>query len=191
MKELIQAGQGEALRPFRGRRARRFAARTPSSRSPRSRANTRCGGGSPEQEVLPTLEELGIGFVPYSPLGKGFLTGRSTKTRHSTAPISATSSLALRRRLGKRIRPWSICSARSPSGRRRHLLRSRSPGCLPRSRGSFPSRARRSCSAWKKTSEQSQSSLRPTISVRSIAPPQRSQLQGARYPEDLEQLTGR
>jgi pyridoxine 4-dehydrogenase len=30
----------------------------------------------PEQEVLPTLEELGIGFVPFSPLGKGFLTGR-------------------------------------------------------------------------------------------------------------------
>ncbi|SEH86986.1 aldo/keto reductase [Tardiphaga sp. OK245] len=30
---------------------------------------------SPEKEVLPTLEELGIGFVPYSPLGKGFLTG--------------------------------------------------------------------------------------------------------------------
>src|SRR5258708_14544845 len=30
----------------------------------------------PEAEVLPTLEELGIGFVPYSPLGKGFLTGK-------------------------------------------------------------------------------------------------------------------
>ncbi|HEY9608755.1 aldo/keto reductase, partial [Allocoleopsis sp.] len=30
----------------------------------------------PEQEVLPTLEELGIGLVPYSPLGKGFLTGK-------------------------------------------------------------------------------------------------------------------
>src|SRR5262249_52172532 len=29
----------------------------------------------PEQEVLPALEELGIGFVPFSPLGKGFLTG--------------------------------------------------------------------------------------------------------------------
>jgi aryl-alcohol dehydrogenase-like predicted oxidoreductase len=29
----------------------------------------------PEKEVLPTLEELGIGFVPFSPLGKGFLTG--------------------------------------------------------------------------------------------------------------------
>jgi aryl-alcohol dehydrogenase-like predicted oxidoreductase len=31
---------------------------------------------SPETEVLPTLEELGIGFVPFSPLGKGFLTGK-------------------------------------------------------------------------------------------------------------------
>jgi aryl-alcohol dehydrogenase-like predicted oxidoreductase len=30
----------------------------------------------PEEEVLPALEELGIGFVPYSPLGKGFLTGK-------------------------------------------------------------------------------------------------------------------
>ena len=31
---------------------------------------------NPEKEILPTLEELGIGFVPYSPLGKGFLTGK-------------------------------------------------------------------------------------------------------------------
>src|SRR5579864_5377158 len=31
---------------------------------------------NPEKEVLPALEELGIGFVPYSPLGKGFLTGK-------------------------------------------------------------------------------------------------------------------
>src|SRR5262249_1844434 len=30
----------------------------------------------PEEAVLPTLEELGIGFVPFSPLGKGFLTGK-------------------------------------------------------------------------------------------------------------------
>jgi aryl-alcohol dehydrogenase-like predicted oxidoreductase len=34
----------------------------------------------PEAEVLPTLEELGIGFVPYSPLGKGFLTGKISET---------------------------------------------------------------------------------------------------------------
>jgi len=34
----------------------------------------------PESEILPTLEELGIGFVPFSPLGAGFLTGRIDET---------------------------------------------------------------------------------------------------------------
>jgi aryl-alcohol dehydrogenase-like predicted oxidoreductase len=34
----------------------------------------------PERETLPTLEELGIGFVPFSPLGKGFLTGKIDET---------------------------------------------------------------------------------------------------------------
>ena len=34
----------------------------------------------PEREILPTLEELGIGFVPFSPLGKGFLTGAITES---------------------------------------------------------------------------------------------------------------
>ena len=40
----------------------------------------------PEQEVIPTLEELGIGFVPFSPLGKGFLTGKINEntTFHKT-----------------------------------------------------------------------------------------------------------
>src|SRR3954462_11650208 len=33
----------------------------------------------PEREIIPTLEELGIGFVPFSPLGKGFLTGAISK----------------------------------------------------------------------------------------------------------------
>src|SRR6185369_13659802 len=34
----------------------------------------------PEEAVLPACEELGIGFVPFSPLGKGFLTGKITDT---------------------------------------------------------------------------------------------------------------
>ena len=39
----------------------------------------------PEQEIIPTLEELGIGFVPFSPLGKGFLTGAiSENTKFET-----------------------------------------------------------------------------------------------------------
>ena len=36
----------------------------------------------PEDEILPTLEELGIGFIPFSPLGKGFLTGAITESTH-------------------------------------------------------------------------------------------------------------
>lgn len=60
----------------------------------------------PEQEILPTLEELGIGFVPFSPLGKGFLTGaikegttfgsddfRSTVPRFSPEALKANQAL--------------------------------------------------------------------------------------------------
>jgi aryl-alcohol dehydrogenase-like predicted oxidoreductase len=36
----------------------------------------------PEAKVIPTLEELGIGFVPFSPLGKGFLTGKISENTH-------------------------------------------------------------------------------------------------------------
>jgi len=45
----------------------------------------------PEPEILPTLEELGIGFVPYSPLGKGFLTGKiSTDTKFDSTDFRRT-----------------------------------------------------------------------------------------------------
>ncbi len=39
----------------------------------------------PEEAILPTLEELGIGFVPFSPLGKGFLTGKIDETTEFTS----------------------------------------------------------------------------------------------------------
>ena len=45
----------------------------------------------PEPEVLPTLAELGIGFVPFSPLGKGFLTGTvSTETTFTAGDVRGT-----------------------------------------------------------------------------------------------------
>ena len=45
----------------------------------------------PEEEILPSLEELGIGFVPFSPLGKGFLTGAiSDKTEFDTTDFRNT-----------------------------------------------------------------------------------------------------
>jgi aryl-alcohol dehydrogenase-like predicted oxidoreductase len=44
----------------------------------------------PEQSVMPTLEELGIGFVPFSPLGKGFLTGKiDASTQFDSADFRA------------------------------------------------------------------------------------------------------
>jgi aryl-alcohol dehydrogenase-like predicted oxidoreductase len=59
---------------------------------------------TPEKEVIPTLEELGIGFVPYSPLGKGFLTGKIDENATSTSPTSAAPCLASHQRLSKQIR---------------------------------------------------------------------------------------
>ena len=45
----------------------------------------------PEAEVIPTLEELGIGFVPYSPLGKGFLTGKmDANTKFANSDFRST-----------------------------------------------------------------------------------------------------
>src|SRR4029078_5561854 len=44
------------------------------------------GWREPEREVLPALAELGIGFVPFSPLGKGFLTGKIAETTPSDSP---------------------------------------------------------------------------------------------------------
>ena len=45
----------------------------------------------PEETVLPTLEELGIGFVPFSPLGKGFLTGKiDPNTRFDSTDFRST-----------------------------------------------------------------------------------------------------
>ena len=72
----------------------------------------------PEAEVMPTLEELGIGFVPFSPLGKGFLTGKISDDTKFDKAISATSSLASRQRTGRRTRRWWIWSADSRSRRK-------------------------------------------------------------------------
>src|ERR1700726_2832234 len=45
----------------------------------------------PEKEVIPTLEELGIGFVPFSPLGRGFLTGKvDENTRFDSSDLRST-----------------------------------------------------------------------------------------------------
>ena len=75
----------------------------------------------PEKEILPTIRELGIGFVPYSPLGRGFLTGTITKPSDlgwramcapNVCPDLPAKTLA-------RIRRWSSASGhRGTQGRK-------------------------------------------------------------------------
>src|SRR4051794_28619509 len=56
----------------------------------------------PEAEIIPTLEELGIGFVPFSPLGKGYLTGKIDENTSFDSTDSATPYPVFPRRLGRR-----------------------------------------------------------------------------------------
>ena len=133
----------------------------------------------PEAEVLPTLEELGIGFVPFSPLGRGFLTGKiDAHTTFDSGDFRAALPRFTPEAIGRRTRPWSTCSARSETGRVRHPRRSRSPGCSPSGPGSSRSRGRRSWSVWKRTSARLRSHSRPRISRRSTARRRRSGWRG-------------
>ena len=74
-----RARQGQAFRPVRSRRAtiRRAHAVQPVAAL---QSEYSLWWREPEAEVLPACEELGIGFVPFSPLGKGFLTGKIDET---------------------------------------------------------------------------------------------------------------
>ena len=69
----------------------------------------------PEDEVLPTVRELGIGFVAYSPLGRGFLTGAIKRSTTSPRTTTAGATPALPgRELRRRTWPWWRGSRRSP-----------------------------------------------------------------------------
>ena len=59
--------------------------------------------------VLGRCEELGIGFVPFSPLGEGFLTGKIDATTSSTRPTSATPSRASPPEAARRTWRSSTC----------------------------------------------------------------------------------
>ena len=67
----------------------------------------------PEAEIMPTLAELGIGFVPFSPLGKGFLTGTSRVHEFAAGDIRGTIP-RFTAEARRRTRPSSTSSAGSP-----------------------------------------------------------------------------
>lgn len=76
----------------------------------------------PEREILPTLEELGIGFVPFSPLGRGFLTGAiDAKTSfdrtdfRNTNPRFTPEARAANQTVVEVLRGIGLCKAASPA----------------------------------------------------------------------------
>ena len=125
----------------------------------------------PEAELLPALEELGIGFVPFSPLGKGFLTGKINE--HTTFDSSDFRNIVPRftPENRKANQALSICWRGSQNGSTRHLPRSRSRGCSRRGRGSFRSLAPPNSTDSRRTSAPQPLSSHQPISARSIARP--------------------
>jgi aryl-alcohol dehydrogenase-like predicted oxidoreductase len=146
---------------------------------------------TPEKEVIPTLEELGIGFVPYSPLGKGFLTGkfnenttfdssdfRSTLPRFTPEALKANQALIdLLSKIGKRKKatPAQIALA---------WLLAQEPWIVPIPGTTKLHRLDENIGAV--AVELTSHDLREIDSAASKIP-----VQGARYPEKLEQMTGR
>ncbi len=145
----------------------------------------------PEAEVLPTLEELGIGFVPFSPLGRGFLTGkmnenttfdssdfRSTLPRFTPEARKANQVLVdLLGEIGKRknATPAQIALA---------WLLARKPWIVPIPGTTKLHRLEENSGAV--SVELTPHDLRDIESAASEI-----EVQGARYPEKLEQMTGR
>ena len=145
----------------------------------------------PEAEVLPTLEELGVGFVPYSPLGKGFLTGkmdentkldssdfRSTLPRFTPEARKANKALVdLLGAIGERKKatPAQIALA---------WLLAQKPWIVPIPGTTKLARLEENIGA--AALELSSDDLREIESAAS-----KISIQGARYPEHVERMTGR
>ena len=144
----------------------------------------------PEAEVLPTCEELGIGFVPFSPLGKGFLTGKIDETTtfdssdfRTTVPRFPPEALRANQALVDLL-------ARSPTRRGARRRRSRSPGCSPRSPGSCPSPAPRKLHRLEENLGAADVELTAADLSEIETAAAKITVHGARYPEHLEQMTG-
>ncbi len=133
----------------------------------------------PEAEVLPTCEELGIGFVPWSPLGQGFLTGKVNATMtfeptdvRSRFPRFTPEARTANQTLVDLLTQIATRKQATPAQIALAWLLWR------RSRGSCRSRARASGSGWTRTWAQWLSPLLPLTYVKSRPPLPKSQCTG-------------
>jgi aryl-alcohol dehydrogenase-like predicted oxidoreductase len=146
---------------------------------------------TPEKEVLPTLEELGIGLVPYSPLGRGFLTGKidentkfdSTDFR-SALPRFTPEALRANQVLIDLIGRIAARKKATPAQIALAWLLAQKPWIVPIPGTTKPARLEENIGA--AAVELTADDLREIDSAAS-----KIEVQGARYPEKLEQLTGR
>ena len=145
----------------------------------------------PEQEVLPTLEKLGIGFVPFSPLGKGFLTGaidENTKFDSSDFRNVVPRFTAEARKANQALvdRVGEIAARKKLTAAQIALawLLAQKPWIVPIPGTTKLNRLEENVGA--ASVELSAKDLREIGDVLSKVP-----VQGARYPEHLQRLVGR
>jgi aryl-alcohol dehydrogenase-like predicted oxidoreductase len=145
----------------------------------------------PEAEVIPTLEELGIGFVPYSPLGKGFLTGKIDENAtfessdfRSTLPRFTPEALKANQALINLLASIAERKKATPAQIALAWLLAQKPWMVP-----IPGTTKL------QRLDENNGALSVDLTpgdLRDIdAAASKITVQGARYPERLEQMTGR
>jgi aryl-alcohol dehydrogenase-like predicted oxidoreductase len=145
----------------------------------------------PEEEILPTLEELGIGLVPYSPLGRGFLTGTITENtqfdpedNRGSFPRFTPEARKANRVLVDLLVAFAAQKKATAAQIALAWLLAQKPWIVPIPGTTKPERVDENigATALKLTSDD----LREIDSTTSKIP-----VQGARYPEELERMTYR
>ena len=144
-----------------------------------------------EAEVLPTLEELGIGFVPFSPLGRGFLTGKIDESTtfgsgdiRSTLPRFTPEARTANQALVDLLRAIAERKAATPAQIALAWLLAQRPWIVP-----IPGTTKR------ERLEENIGAADVELTSEDLAEIDRAaseiRVEGARYPENLERLTGR
>jgi aryl-alcohol dehydrogenase-like predicted oxidoreductase len=146
---------------------------------------------TPEKEVIPTLEELGIGLVPYSPLGKGFLTGKMDENTklgssdfRSTLPRFTPEALKANQALVELLASVGERKKATPAQIALAWLLAQKPWIVPIPGTTKLHRLDENIGAI--SVELTPDDLRDIDEAAS-----KITVQGARYPEKLEQMTGR
>jgi aryl-alcohol dehydrogenase-like predicted oxidoreductase len=145
----------------------------------------------PEQEIIPTLEELGIGFVPFSPLGKGFLTGAINKDTQfrkndfrNVVPRFSPENREANRAMVDLIARFAEQKNATPAQIALSWILAQKPWIVPIPGTTKLHRLEENLGAI--NVELSGDELRELDAVVSKIP-----VQGARYPEELQKLVGR